>query len=59
MKFLLSYILYKIGDLISITTMKWGNGFGYTLYSKVMHMSVNLDTNNKIWKPVKSKRKKK
>lgn len=57
MRFLLAYLLYYIGDLISRTTMRWGNGFGYTLYSSVMNLSVNLDSEHKIWKPVKRKRK--
>ena len=53
MKYLLSLTFYYIGDIISRTTMQWFNGFGYTVYSKVMNLSVNLDENDKIWKPVK------
>lgn len=57
MRYILSYILYIIGDTISRTTMRWGNGIGYSLYSKVMNWSVNLDIEHKIWRPVKSKKK--
>lgn len=58
MKYPLSLILYYIGDIISRTTMQWFNGFGYTIYSKVMNLSVNLDEHDKIWKPVKPIKKK-
>ena len=54
---MLSYMLYYIGDIISRTTMVWGNGFGYSIYSRIMNLSVNLDTEQKIWKPVKKGRK--
>jgi hypothetical protein len=57
MRFLLSYILYTIGDIISKTTMMWGDGFGYRIYSKIMLASSDLDKKNKIWKNKKSKRK--
>lgn len=53
------YLLYYIGDIISRTTMRWFNGLGYSIYSKVMMWSVNLDTEHKIWKSVKSRKKKK
>ena len=64
MKYFLSLVLYYMGDIISRTTMQWFNGFGYSIYSKVMNWSVNLDENDRIWKPVKlvknnKKRKKK
>lgn len=59
MRFLFSYFLYFIGDIISRTTMRIGYGFGYSIYSKVMNWSVTLDTEHKIWKPVKNKRKRK
>ncbi len=59
MKYLISYIFYTIGDFISKSTMRWFNGFGYSIYSKFMNWSVNLDTEQKIWKPVKNKKKKK
>jgi len=53
MKYLLSLSLYHIGDIISRTTMQWFNGFGYSVYSKLMNWSVNLNEKEKIWKPVK------
>lgn len=59
MKFILSYLLYFIGDIISRTTMQWFNGFGYNTYQKVMNLSVNLDVEQKIWKPVKNRKKRK
>lgn len=58
MRFILSYILYIIGDIISRTTMQWFNGFGYAVYNKVMMWSVNLDHEHKIWKSVKPRRRK-
>ena len=39
--------------------MFWGDGYGFKIYNKVMLWSVDLDTNGKIWKYVKPKRKKK
>ena len=59
MRLVLSYILYLIGDIISRTIMFWGDGYGFKIYNKVMLWSVDLDTNGKIWKYVKPKRKKK
>lgn len=60
MRLILSKILYNIGDLISRTTMAWGNGFGYSVYRQIMLWSCNLDNEGKIWKYVnKSKRKRK
>lgn len=59
MKLVISYILYIIGDIISRTTMQWFNGFGYGIYSRVMTWSVDLDTENQIWKLVKNKKKRK
>ncbi len=56
---MLSYMLYLIGDIISRTTMRWGHGIGYSLYSKVMNWSVSLDVEHKIWRPVKPKGKRK
>lgn len=49
MKIVVSYICYVLGDLISRTTMFWGNGFGYGLYQKLMLWSVDLDTTGRIW----------
>lgn len=57
MRYILSYALYIIGDIISITIMNWGDGYGYKIYNKVMLWSVNLDKECKIWKPVKRKKK--
>jgi len=37
--------------------MRWLDGFGYGIYSKLMLWSSNLDTENRLWKPVKKKRK--
>ena len=59
MKLLLSKILYHIGDIISLTTMRWGDGYGWKAYNKIMLWSVDLDQNGKIWKYVKSKKKSK
>jgi hypothetical protein len=59
MRYILSYILYIIGDIISRTTMRFGYGVGYSVYSKVMNWSLNLDNEHKIWKPVKSRGKRK
>jgi len=59
MRIVLSYILYLIGDIISRTIMFWGDGCGFRIYNKVMLWSVDLDTEGKIWKHVKPKRKKK
>jgi len=53
MKYYLSLLLYCIGDMISRTTMQWGNGHGYALYNKIMNYSVQLDTQECIWKKVK------
>lgn len=57
MKLLLSKILYHIGDILSLTTMRWGDGYGWKVYNKVMLWSVDLDQNGKIWKYVKPKKK--
>lgn len=59
MKYVLSILLYYIGDIVSRTTMIWFNGLGYSLYSKVMMWSVDFDTEHKIWKSVKSKGRRK
>jgi hypothetical protein len=39
--------------------MQWFNGLGYSIYQKVMNLSVNLDVEHKIWKPVKNRKKRK
>lgn len=59
MRYILSYFLYIIGDIISRTTMLFGDGYGFKIYNKVMLWSVDLDKKGKIWKYVKPKRKKK
>jgi len=59
MKLLLSKFLYHIGDIISLTTMRLGNGYGWKVYNKIMLWSVNLDQNGKVWKYVKPKKKSK
>jgi len=58
MKVILSYLLYLIGDVTSRTTMVWFNGLGFGVYQKVMLLSVDLDTDGKIWKYVKPKQPK-
>ena len=55
----LSRILYHIGDIISLTIMRFGDGYGWSIYNKIMLWSVDLDQNGKIWKYVKPKKKKK
>jgi len=57
MRLFLVYLFYYIGDIISRTTMRWFNGFGYKVYSKLMLWSSDLDTEDRLWKPVKKKRK--
>ena len=57
-KELLSYILYYFGDILSLTTMRWGDGYGWKVYNKVMLWSVDLDKNGKIWKFVEPKKRK-
>lgn len=58
MKHSVSLLLYYLGDIISRTTMQWGNGFGYSFYKQVMLWSCELDNEGKIWKYVKPKTKK-
>jgi len=58
MRYILSYFLYIIGDIISRTTMVFGDGYGFKIYNKVMLWSVELDKECRIWKPVKYKKKK-
>jgi len=59
MKLLLSKFLYHIGDIISLTTMRFGDGYGWKVYNKIMLWSVDLDVNGKIWKYVEPKKKNK
>ena len=58
MKLLLSKILYYIGDILSLTIMRLGKGYGWRLYNKIMLCSVDLDKNGKIWKFVEPKKRK-
>ena len=58
MKLLLSKILYHIGDILSLTIMRLGKGYGWRLYNKIMLWSVDLDKNGKIWKFVEPKKRK-
>lgn len=57
MRLFLVYLLYYTGDLISKTTMQWFNGLGYSLYSKLMLWSSDLDINDIVWKPVRKKKR--
>jgi len=59
MKYLLSLLFYYIGDIISRTFMRWGDGYGYGIYQRVMEISINLDENCRIWKKVTGKKNKK
>jgi hypothetical protein len=58
MRYLLSYLLYVIGDTISKTIMFWGDGYGFKFYNKIMLWSVDLDKEGRIWKFVKKSKKK-
>jgi hypothetical protein len=51
MKLALSWLLYHLGDIVSVTIMRWGYGYGF--YNKVMLLSSDLDEHGKIWKDVK------
>jgi hypothetical protein len=51
MKLALSWICYQIGDLISLTLMRFG--YAYSVYNKMMIWSSALDEHGKIWKNVK------
>ena len=57
MKLLLSKFLYHIGNIISLTIMRFGDGYGWKVYNKIMLWSVDLDQNGKVWKYVKPKKK--
>jgi len=48
MKLALAWICYWIGDLMSITIMRYG--YGYSLYNKLMLFSGKLDDKGVIWK---------
>lgn len=57
MKYILALLLYYIGDIISRTTMVWGDGFGYSVYRQFMLWSCDLDAEGRIWKYVNPKKK--
>ena len=59
MRYILSYFLYTLGDILSITIMNWGDGYGFKVYNKIMLWSVDLDKEGRIWKHIKPKRKNK
>jgi len=44
--------------MISRTIMRWGDGFGYPIYNKLMLWSVDLDKHGKIRKKVKHRKRK-
>lgn len=46
----LSWIFYFAGDIVSKTILRLGIGYG--IYSRLMRLSVDLDDNGHIWKPV-------
>jgi len=48
-KYVLAWLFYCTGDLISKTCMRMG--MGYKIYNKVMIWSNQLDTQDRIWKP--------
>lgn len=50
MKYLLSLTLYHLGDIISYPMTKFDWGWLYTIYSKLMIWSSDLDTEGRIWK---------
>jgi hypothetical protein len=54
---ILSKIFYHLGDIVSITLLPLG--VGWKLYQKLMLISVDLDTDFKVWKEVKPKKKRK
>jgi len=48
MRTILSYILFKIGDLISPLAARFG--FFYHAYTKIMFWSICIDNKEKVWK---------
>ena len=48
MRTILSYILFKIGDLISPLAARFG--FFYNVYTKIMFWSIYIDKKKKVWK---------
>ena len=51
MKLALSWVCYHIGNIISLTLMRWG--LGYPTYNQFMIWSSWLDEDGIIWKDVK------
>jgi len=51
MKLALSWLCYQMGDLISVTLMRWG--YAYSIYNKLMIWSSALDEHGKIWENAK------
>lgn len=45
----LSWILYRLGDLVSYPIRWWDLGFLYPVYNRLMIWSVDLDGAGKIW----------
>ena len=56
MKLALSWVMYRLGDVISRTILRLGIGYG--LYKTLMLWSVELDDKFDVWKEVKPKRRK-
>jgi hypothetical protein len=54
---ILSKIFYHLGDFVSIALLPLG--VGWKLYQKLMLISVDLDTDFKVWKEVKPRKKRK
>jgi hypothetical protein len=48
----LAWTFYWIGDLISRTFMRFG--FGYSIYNKIMNLSLEFDKDDSVWKKVKN-----
>lgn len=51
MRTALSWLLYHLGDLVSLTSLRYG--YGYRLYNKLMCWSVKLDVDYAVWKSIK------
>ncbi len=48
----LSWILYHLGDRVSLITYHWDAHFLHVTYNRLMGWSVDLDKAGKIWKHV-------
>jgi hypothetical protein len=48
MRLAIAWICYWLGDLISVTLMRFG--YGYRAYNRLMLLSVDFDDNEVIWK---------